>query len=46
MAYLEQQMVVHRDVRAANMLLGRNNVVKVGDFGLAHLMGKSSGGII
>ena len=45
MAYLEQQMVVHRDVRAANMLVGNDNIMKVGDFGLAHLVGERAGGM-
>lgn len=37
MAYLETQQYVHRDVRAANMLVGEQNIVKVADFGLARL---------
>ena len=45
MAYLEQQKVVHRDVRAANMLVGTDNIIKVGDFGLAHLLGASAEGM-
>ena len=37
MAYLERQdpPYVHRDLRAANVLVGMNNTVKVADFGLA-----------
>lgn len=35
MAYLEDKNYVHRDLRAANILVGDNNVVKVADFGLA-----------
>ncbi len=37
MAYLEEKNYVHRDLRAANILVGENNVVKVADFGLARL---------
>ena len=37
MAYLEDKNYVHRDLRAANILVGENNVVKVADFGLARL---------
>ena len=35
MEYLEQKNYVHRDLRAANILVGENNIVKVADFGLA-----------
>ena len=38
MSYLEQQQFIHRDVRAANMLVANNNVVKVADFGLARVV--------
>jgi tRNA A-37 threonylcarbamoyl transferase component Bud32 len=37
MAYLEQKNYIHRDLRAANILVGENNVCKVADFGLARL---------
>jgi serine/threonine protein kinase len=37
MEYLEQQKYVHRDLRAANILVGENYMVKVADFGLAQL---------
>ncbi|ESN98506.1 hypothetical protein HELRODRAFT_84516 [Helobdella robusta] len=38
MAYLEEQNYIHRDLRAANILVGENNTVKVADFGLARLL--------
>lgn len=38
MAYLENENFVHRDLRAANILVGENNDVKVADFGLARLI--------
>jgi len=38
MQYLEKQKYIHRDVRAANILVGDRNVVKVADFGLARLV--------
>ena len=37
MAYLEKKNYIHRDLRAANILVGENNIVKVADFGLARL---------
>ncbi|CAD5125233.1 DgyrCDS13472 [Dimorphilus gyrociliatus] len=35
MKYLEKENFIHRDLRAANILVGENNEVKVADFGLA-----------
>lgn len=38
MAYLELENFVHRDLRAANILVGEQFEVKVADFGLARLI--------
>ena len=38
MAYIEANNYIHRDVRAANILVGKNQVCKVADFGLARLI--------
>jgi len=38
MAYVEAQKHIHRDLRAANILVGDNNVVKIADLGLARLL--------
>ncbi|XP_071119664.1 tyrosine-protein kinase yes-like [Haliotis cracherodii] len=38
MAFLEKENFVHRDLRAANILVGENNDVKVADFGLARIL--------
>ena len=41
MEYLEEKCLIHGDLRAANVLVGENILVKVADFGLARLMGES-----
>lgn len=38
MAYLEEKNFIHRDLRAANILVGDHNTVKVADFGLARVL--------
>lgn len=38
MAYIERMNYVHRDVRAANILVGKSQVCKIADFGLARLI--------
>ena len=38
MAYLESQNYIHRDVAARNVLVGEENIVKIGDFELARLL--------
>uniref|UniRef100_A0A8C3WG20 Tyrosine-protein kinase n=1 Tax=Catagonus wagneri TaxID=51154 RepID=A0A8C3WG20_9CETA len=38
MCYLESQNCLHRDLAARNVLVGENNICKVGDFGLARLV--------
>ncbi|XP_066266554.1 tyrosine-protein kinase Yes-like isoform X1 [Branchiostoma lanceolatum] len=38
MGYIEKMNYIHRDLRAANVLVGDNNLCKVADFGLARLV--------
>ncbi|CAH1253438.1 tyrosine-protein kinase Fyn-like isoform X2 [Branchiostoma lanceolatum] len=38
MAYIERMKYVHRDLRAANVLVGDDNNCKIADFGLARLI--------
>ncbi|XP_028591281.2 protein-tyrosine kinase 6 isoform X1 [Podarcis muralis] len=38
MCYLETQKFIHRDLAARNILVGENNICKVGDFGMARLI--------
>lgn len=35
MTYLAHQKIIHRDLAARNCLLGKNNEVKISDFGLS-----------
>lgn len=38
MAFIERMNYIHRDLRAANILVGDNLVCKIADFGLARLI--------
>nr|CAD1830571.1 unnamed protein product [Ananas comosus var. bracteatus] len=44
MSYLHQNNIVHRDLKAANLLMDENEVVKVADFGVARV--KSETGVM
>jgi len=38
MAYIERMNYIHGDVRAANILVGKMQICKIADFGLARLI--------
>ncbi len=38
MSHLESKNFIHRDLAARNILVGRHNVCKVADFGLARFL--------
>nr|KAI8745117.1 tyrosine-protein kinase Fer-like [Biomphalaria glabrata] len=42
MLYLEQMEIVHRDLRAQNVLVGENKEIKISDFGIALDLRKES----
>ncbi|CAA2988443.1 serine threonine- kinase STY46-like isoform X1 [Olea europaea subsp. europaea] len=37
MSYLHQNNIIHRDLKAANLLMNENEVVKIADFGIARM---------
>ncbi|XP_057987575.1 serine/threonine-protein kinase STY46 isoform X1 [Hevea brasiliensis] len=42
MNYLHQNNIIHRDLKAVNLLMDENGVVKVADFGIARVQDQSS----
>ncbi|KAI6192098.1 putative serine/threonine-protein kinase [Aphelenchoides bicaudatus] len=38
-AYMHDEWVIHRDLKTSNLLLSHNNILKIGDFGLAREYG-------
>lgn len=42
MRYVEREQHIHRDLAARNILVGENNMVKIGDFGLARAINEET----
>src|SRR6218665_3809538 len=42
MRYIEREQHIHRDLAARNILVGDNNMVKIGDFGLARAINEET----
>src|SRR4051794_33237632 len=42
LAYVHQREIVHRDIKPSNILIGRDGVVRLADFGIALMMGDTT----
>jgi serine/threonine protein kinase len=43
LTYVHGREIVHRDIKPSNILVGRDGVVRLADFGIARMMGETSG---
>lgn len=46
LAFFQQQNILHGDVKPSNLLIDRNNVIKLGDFGIARRLQNDEGSAI
>ena len=46
LAFLHQNYIMHRDLKLSNLLMGKDGILKIADFGMARKYGKESSSLL
>lgn len=40
-SYIHKHRIIHRDLKGQNIFIGKNNTLKIGDFGVSTMLGNT-----